>query len=132
MRRRTPRPTRTDTPFPYTTLFRSVGKEPSGTPFNSLVQLEYEKGVPRNPFINAGALVVLDSVMARTGKETAQVILDYARVLSRDFSIDYNAKVAASEMRAAYRNAAIANLLRCRSEEHTSELQSLMRISYAV
>src|SRR3546814_16721442 len=51
--------------------------------------------------------------MARTGKETAQVILDYARVLSRDFSIDYNAQVAASEMRAAYRNAAMANLLRC-------------------
>ena len=94
-------------------VWRRVGKEPSGTPFNSLVQLEYEKGVPRNPFINAGALVVLDSVMTRTGAETAQVILDYARVLSRDFSVDYDAKVAASELRAAHRNAAIANLLRC-------------------
>jgi glutaminase len=94
-------------------VWRRVGKEPSGTPFNSLVQLEYEKGLPRNPFINAGALVVLDCVMARTGKETTQVILDYARVLSRDFSVDYNAKVAASELRAAHRNAAIANLLRC-------------------
>ncbi|RBH43598.1 glutaminase, partial [Pseudomonas sp. MWU13-2860] len=35
------------------TLWRHVGKEPSGNPFNSLVQLEYEDGVPRNPFINA-------------------------------------------------------------------------------
>lgn len=44
-------------------LWQYVGREPSGTPFNSLVQLEHEQGIPRNPFINAGALVVTDKVM---------------------------------------------------------------------
>ncbi|MBZ0199996.1 MAG: glutaminase, partial [Ignavibacteriaceae bacterium] len=39
-------------------IWERVGKEPSGNPFNSLVQLEYENGKPRNPFINAGALVI--------------------------------------------------------------------------
>ena len=37
-------------------MWERVGREPSGNPFNSLVQLEYEMGIPRNPFINAGAL----------------------------------------------------------------------------
>jgi len=45
-----------------TLLYDRVGKEPSGNPFNSLVQLEYENGKPRNPFINAGAIVVTDSL----------------------------------------------------------------------
>lgn len=93
-------------------LWRRVGKEPSGTPFNSLVQLEYERGIPRNPFINAGALVVLDCVMGRTKEEPTAVLVDYLRVLSQNFSIGCNEKVAASELRAAHRNAAIANLLR--------------------
>lgn len=44
-------------------IWESVGREPSGNPFNSLVQLEYEKGIPRNPFINAGALVVTDRLL---------------------------------------------------------------------
>ncbi len=34
-------------------IWKRVGREPSGTPFNSLVQLEWENGIPRNPFINA-------------------------------------------------------------------------------
>jgi glutaminase len=44
-------------------LFERVGREPSGDPFNSLIQLEHEKGVPRNPFINAGALLVCDVLL---------------------------------------------------------------------
>ena len=44
-------------------LWTRVGREPSGSPFNSLVQLEYEKGKPRNPFINAGALVMLPTAL---------------------------------------------------------------------
>ena len=43
-------------------LWKRVGREPSGTSFNSLVQLEYENGIPRNPFINAGAIVVSDAI----------------------------------------------------------------------
>src|SRR5438045_5196952 len=44
-------------------VWTRVGREPSGTAFNSLIQLEVERGIPRNPFINAGALVVLDMIV---------------------------------------------------------------------
>ncbi|MCG3200700.1 MAG: Glutaminase 2 [Gammaproteobacteria bacterium] len=103
-------------------VWRRVGKEPSGTAFNSLVQLEYEKGIPRNPFINAGALTVLDCLMANTRGRAAEVIRDYARVLSRNFDVDYDEKVYASELKAAYRNRSIANLLRSHGRiEHEPE-----------
>lgn len=46
-------------------IWRRVGKEPSGLPFNSLLQLEMEQGKPRNPFINPGALVVCDMLQTR-------------------------------------------------------------------
>ena len=45
-------------------LWRRVGREPSGNPFNSIVQLERERGVPRNPFINAGAIAVTDVILS--------------------------------------------------------------------
>jgi glutaminase len=99
-------------------VWRRVGKEPSGTPFNSLVQLEYERGIPRNPFVNAGALVVLDCVLGRMGAKTADAIRDYARVLSREFTVDYNEKVAMSELKTAHRNMAIASLLRSHRAIH--------------
>jgi len=92
-------------------IWTRVGKEPSGTPFNSLVQLEYENGFPRNPFINAGALVVLDCVMARC-RDVKATIRDYARVLSQNFAIDFDLQVARSERKSGYRNAALANLLK--------------------
>lgn len=103
-------------------VWRRVGKEPSGTAFNSLVQLEYERGIPRNPFVNAGALVILDCVLQRVGERTADAIRDYARVLSRNFLVEYNETVFASELRTAHKNAAIANLLRShRSIHHDPE-----------
>jgi len=55
-------------------LWRRVGREPSGDPFNSLVQLELEQGIPRNPFINAGALVVTDRLLSITGDPTGAVL----------------------------------------------------------
>ena len=54
-------------------LWIRVGREPSGTSFNSLVQLEYEHGIPRNPFINAGALVVTDRLLTLTGDASGAV-----------------------------------------------------------
>ena len=48
-----------------TELYKRVGREPSGNPFNSLVQLEYENGIPRNPFINAGAIVITDTLISK-------------------------------------------------------------------
>ena len=103
-------------------VWRRVGKEPSGTAFNSLVQLEYERGIPRNPFVNAGALVILDCVLQRMGARTADAIRDYARVLAQNFDLAYDEEVCASELGTAYKNAAIANLLRShRSIHHEPE-----------
>ena len=55
-------------------LWSRVLREPSGTSFNSLVQLEVEHGIPRNPFINSGALVVTDHLMARFPDAAGQVL----------------------------------------------------------
>ena len=46
------------------TLWARIGREPSGSPFNSLVQLESERGIPRNPFINAGAIAIADRLLS--------------------------------------------------------------------
>jgi glutaminase len=49
-------------------VWKRVGREPSGDPFNSIVDLERLKGIPRNPLINAGALVICD-MLADIGKQ---------------------------------------------------------------
>jgi glutaminase len=88
-----------------------VGVEPSGNPFNSLVQLEYEKGIPRNPFINAGALVIADMLVTHL-KNPKQDFLDFIRMISGSPTIDFNLKVAQSEKETGFRNAALANFLK--------------------
>lgn len=55
-------------------LWSRVLREPSGTSFNSLVQLEVEHGIPRNPFINSGALVVTDHLMERFPDSAGHVL----------------------------------------------------------
>lgn len=60
-------------------VFERVGREPSGDPFNSLVDLERTDGVPRNPFINAGALVVVDMLVQHHGSAARDVIVDLIR-----------------------------------------------------
>jgi glutaminase len=92
-------------------LWKRVGREPSGNPFNSLVQLESEHGVPRNPFINAGALVVADVLLSHT-VDAKQVLLDFVRALSGNNALEFDANVAASERTHGYRNAALANFLK--------------------
>ncbi|RAP57713.1 glutaminase [Oleiagrimonas sp. MCCC 1A03011] len=92
-------------------LWRRVGREPSGTAFNSLVQLEFENGIPRNPFINAGALVVTDIVLSHLGDAKA-ALREFARRLSGADDIDYDLRVADSEARLGYRNAALAYFLK--------------------
>jgi glutaminase len=92
-------------------LWKLVGKEPSGTAFNSLIQLEVEKGKPRNPFINAGAIVVADFMMSQL-ENPEQEFLTFVRELSGNPEIDYNYEVALSERENGYLNAAIANLLK--------------------
>ena len=92
-------------------LWECVGKEPSGSPFNSLVQLEYEKGIPRNPFINAGALVITDKLVERVPDLNGKV-LEFVRGLAGDDDIFYNREVAASEYVTGERNKAWAHLMK--------------------
>ncbi len=92
-------------------LWQCVGKEPSGSPFNSLVQLEYEKGIPRNPFINAGALVITDKLLERVPCLNSR-LLEYVRSLAGSEDIDYNEEVAASEYVTGERNKALAHLMK--------------------
>ena len=92
-------------------IWSRVGKEPSGQAFNSLIQLEMEKGIPRNPFINAGAIVVADLLNSRLSAPR-QRLLEFVRQLSGDTHICYDKIVAASEMMHSDRNAAIAYLMR--------------------
>lgn len=95
-------------------LWKRVGKEPSGTAFNSLVQLEVEHGVPRNPFINAGALVLAD-IMLTSLEHPEEDFLAFVRELCGSSTVNYNLEVACSERKTAYLNAAIANLLKYHS-----------------
>lgn len=94
-------------------LWQNVGREPSGSPFNSIVQLEQERGVPRNPFINAGALVVTDALLAgRRPPETIAEILGFLRARADDETVSIDAEVARSEAQTGFRNASLANFIR--------------------
>ena len=91
-------------------LWQRVGREPSGNPFNSLVQLEYEQGIPRNPFINAGALVVVDRLLTMTGDAWA-CVRDFLRTETGNSQIDFDGEVANSEANYGHRNAALAHFM---------------------
>jgi len=94
-------------------LWRRVGREPSGSPFNSIVQLEREKGIPRNPLINAGALVVTDAILAgRRPSAAVAEILSFLRELADDPGIAVDREVALSEAETGFRNASLANFIR--------------------
>lgn len=92
-------------------LWERVGREPSGTAFNSLVQLESESGKPRNPFINAGALVVTD-VLCRRFVSAETALVEFLRRLSGVPSVDYDLRVAQSEWQYAHRNQAMAHFMK--------------------
>ncbi|MFN3880496.1 MAG: glutaminase [Nitrincola lacisaponensis] len=94
-------------------IWKHVGREPSGDPFNSIVQLEHESGKPRNPFINAGAIAVVDAIMmGHEPKETLAEILNFVRFIAQDNSICFDHKVAASEMEHRDRNASLAHFMK--------------------
>jgi glutaminase len=94
-------------------LWRRVGREPSGNPFNSIVQLERECGVPRNPFINAGAIAVTDVILSRhQPREALGEILRFLRFLAQDNTIYIDKAVAESEKRTGFRNIALANYMK--------------------
>ena len=90
-------------------LWERIGREPSGDPFNSLVQLEHEQGVPRNPFINAGAIAVTDRLVSHCeGK--AEMLAQLSSIANEP--IRYDPEVAASEAASGYRNVALANFMK--------------------
>lgn len=92
-------------------LWERVGREPSGTRFNSLVQLEYERGRPRNPLINAGALVTLDRVCMHH-EDFESLLLDFIRFVTASNRIDFDREVMESELRTGDTNRAVAYLLK--------------------
>ncbi len=92
-------------------LWSSVGREPSGNPFNSLIQLENEHGIPRNPFINAGALVITDRLISIYPRPK-EAILEFVRSLAGSDDIYYDSRVAASEREHADRNMSLAYFMK--------------------
>lgn len=91
-------------------LWKRVGREPSGNPFNSLVQLEHEHGIPRNPFINAGALVVTDRLCSLE-QDPLGHLLSFLRAESGNQEVTVDEAVAASEAAHGHRNAALAHFM---------------------
>ncbi len=107
------------TRFSEDELWTRVGREPSGQAFNSLIQLEYEKGKPRNPFINAGALVVADMLQSRLSAPK-QRMLELLRKLANSTAIYIDQEVAESEYEHMARNAAIAYLMKSHGNFHNN------------
>lgn len=91
------------------TLWERIGREPSGNPFNSLVQLESEQGMPRNPFINAGAIVVTDRLVSRFDAK-AQMLALLSDLCGEP--VRFDEEVAASEAATGFRNVALANFMK--------------------
>ena len=115
-------------------LWKRVGHEPSGSAFNSIVQLEQEKGIPRNPLINAGALVVTDGLL-EGGAPGALIanITDFMRGLADDEAVSVDPEVAASEAATGFRNASLANFLRAYGNLHSdvaAVLEAKRRIDF--
>jgi glutaminase len=92
-------------------LWRRVGREPSGAAFNSMVQLESEQGIPRNPFINAGALVITDMLTSRFAHLDI-ALLGLLRRLSGSPELNWDRATAKSERETAHRNMALAHFMK--------------------
>lgn len=92
-------------------LWKRVHVEPSGNPFNSLIQLESDNGIPRNPFINAGAIVVCDVLLSHL-KNPKQEFLAFCRELLNDESLGFSENVAQSEKETGFRNVALCNFIK--------------------
>ncbi len=92
-------------------IWKRVGVEPSGTAFNSLVQLETDRGIPRNPFLNAGAIVISDILISNL-KNPKEDFLKYVQSLSNSAEFKYSSEIARSEKSVGYRNVALCNFIK--------------------
>ncbi|MEN8834187.1 MAG: glutaminase [Pacificibacter sp.] len=94
-------------------LWKHVGREPSGSSFDSIMLLERENGIPRNPFINAGALVTTDTYLkGSTPREALGGLLRFVRDAADDDDIHINEAVARGELETADRNFALAHYMK--------------------
>ena len=98
-------------------LWKRMDFEPSGNSFNSLIQLEMENGIPRNPLINAGAIVLCD-ILIDLFPDPKATFIDFVRKLAIDNSVSYNEKIAKSESETGFTNRAIANLIKSYKNLH--------------
>jgi glutaminase len=111
-------------------LWDRVGREPSGSRFNSIVQLEAEKGIPRNPLINAGALAITDTLLDGGDPDTAIAeILAFMRGLADDPTIVIDDEVAASEALTGFRNTSLANFLRA-NDNLTGPVEDVLKVYF--
>jgi glutaminase len=92
-------------------IWDRVGVEPSGTPFNSLVQLEADNCIPRNPFLNGGALVISDILLSNLDNPKED-FLAFVQSISDHASLNYSTKVVESEKAVGYRNKAVCNFIK--------------------
>lgn len=92
-------------------IWERVGVEPSGTGFNSLIQLEADNGIPRNPFINAGAIVISDILISNL-ENPKEDFIAFVRSISNNSEIDYSSKISASEKSVGFRNIALCNFIK--------------------
>jgi glutaminase len=111
-------------------LWDRVGREPSGSRFNSIVQLEAEKGIPRNPLINAGALTITDTLLDGGDPDaTIAEILGFMRGLAEDPTIVIDDEVAESEAQTGFRNTSLANFLRA-NDNLTGPVEDVLKVYF--
>ena len=111
-------------------LWERVGVEPSGTAFNSLVQLESDKGIPRNPFINAGAIVICDILVSQL-ESPKEDVLSFIRNLSGIDTIDFNSRVAESERASGFTNMALVNFMKSFGNIH-NDIDEVMDLYFNI
>ncbi len=113
-----------------TEIWKRVGVEPSGNPYNSLLQLELDEGIPRNPMINAGALVVCDILLSKL-TDAHNELLNFVRTITGDPSICYDLRVAVSERSTGFRNAALANYIKSFGNIH-NDVEEVLNFYYHI